>query len=121
MLPGIRPIAGLEDIPSAATDINESGVIVGWMEPVLSFRIGESRQRRAFHWENGVLTDLGDLDVVRPSPEHATEALAINEQGVVVGMSADSAFLYRDGEMMSLGNPCSDALTPNAPDRPPRP
>jgi len=118
---GIRPLAGLEDIPSAATDVTEGGVIVGWMEPVLTFRIGEYRQRRAFRWENGVLTDLGDLDVVRPSPEHATEALAINEQGVVVGVSANRAFLYRDGEMLSLGSPCSDALTPNTPDRPPRP
>jgi probable HAF family extracellular repeat protein len=118
---GIRPLAGLEDIRSAATDVTESGVIVGWMEPVMSFRIGEFRQRRAFRWENGVLTDLGDLDVIHPSPEHATEALAINEQGVVVGVSASTAFLYRDGEMLSLGEPCSDALTPHAPDRLPRP
>ncbi|MGH7565732.1 MAG: hypothetical protein ACREK2_02785 [Gemmatimonadota bacterium] len=118
---GIRPLAGLEDIPSAATDITEGGVIVGWMEPIMSFPIGEYRQRRAFRWENDVLTDLGDLDVVRPSPEHATEALAINEEGVVVGVSAGTAFLYRDGEMLSLGEPCSDALTPRAPDRPPPP
>lgn len=115
---GIRPLAGIQDIPSAATDITESGVIVGWMEPIMSFPVGERRQRRAFAWEHGRVTDLGDLDVIHPSHEHATEALAINEEGVVVGVSASTAFVYRDGKMLSLGHPCSDALTANAGDRP---
>lgn len=75
------PAAGF----SAASDINDAGVVVGWAE-------NDAGQRRAFRYENGVMEDLNELlylvnDQGQPLPTRLvlTEARGINEDGLIVG------------------------------------
>jgi len=70
---------------SAASAINDSGVVVGWAE-------NEQRERRAFIYEDGQMTDLNtqlyllneDGSITTPSIV-LTEARDINDDGVIVG------------------------------------
>lgn len=70
---------------SAASAINDKGVVVGWAE-------NEDRERRAFIWENGEMKDLNELlyllneegTTIVPGVT-LTEARDINEDGVIVG------------------------------------
>jgi probable HAF family extracellular repeat protein len=69
--------------------------------------------RHAFVWDNGVMTDLGVLGIWAPGCEVEracadAEAIAINDEGVVVGWSDDSSRLRRavvwaNGEVRDLG------------------
>jgi probable HAF family extracellular repeat protein len=73
---------------SAASAINDKGVVVGWAE-------NEDRERRAFIYENGEMRDLNDLlylfteegSVIVPGIV-LTEARDINDDGVIVGWGA---------------------------------
>jgi probable HAF family extracellular repeat protein len=75
----------------------------------LSQITGHSRETdgtpRAFIWDNGVMTDLGD---VYPHKVHGTYGQAINNMNQIVGFSLDElgffrAFIWEDGEMRDLG------------------
>ena len=86
---------------SVANDLTESGQIVGWMEPP------DTLGRRAYVHDGQQVTDLGTL----PGGSFS-QALAINEQGYVVGVwgSVQSgkappieAFIWKDGVMTGLG------------------
>ncbi|MDI1461309.1 hypothetical protein QEZ54_10050 [Catellatospora sp. KI3] len=86
---------------SAATDVNEFGVVVGH-----SFTPnGPGQYSRAFRWENGVMADLGSLG----GPIVA--ANGINNKGWIVGSSnltsgsnIHHAFLWRPGlGMVDIG------------------
>ncbi|MCX5675447.1 MAG: PEP-CTERM sorting domain-containing protein [Planctomycetota bacterium] len=84
---------GLGPYPEA-TDINDSGQVVGYALPPP----GE----HAFLWKNGVVTDLGALPGGNQS-----YAFAINNAGQVVGYSwaydgPHHAFLWEDGLMSPL-------------------
>jgi probable HAF family extracellular repeat protein len=69
--------------------------------------------RHPFVWDNGVMTDLGVLGIWAPGCEVEracadAEAIAINDEGVVVGWSDDSSRLRRavvwaNGELRDLG------------------
>ncbi len=89
---------------SAATDVNNAGVIVGWAEDDAYFP-------HAVVWDNGTVTDLGGFG--------GTEARAhgINNAGLIVGtasvaieklppevchVSALRPFVYRNGAMIDL-------------------
>ena len=70
---------------SAASAVNEQGVIVGWAE-------NEKGQRRAFIYENGQMQDLNNLLYLVDENGNAivpgivlTEARDINSDGVIVG------------------------------------
>lgn len=70
---------------SAASGINSDGVIVGWAE-------NDTRQRRAFIYKDGQMTDLNTLifarnekEVAIPSSLILREARDINDDGVIVG------------------------------------
>lgn len=58
---------------------------------------------RAYLNDNGTVTDLGLLDRPSYTGPHETEAIAINNQGQIVGVSKKSAFLYSNGMMTDLG------------------
>lgn len=108
--------------PEQASDINESGQIVGQMgvNEKLSFF-------HAFMWENGTLRDLGVLDEAgREGPYGPelinTRATGINDVGQIVGNSEPhfpdkefdtrpGPFIYQDGEMHNL----NDRLDPAFP------
>ena len=89
---------------SWAQSINNQGQIVG------GFRHPDDLDTsRAFLYENGQMRDLGNL--LGPTSDHPTNgsyALAINNNGQVVGNSdgfgGTHAFLYGNGQMQDLGS-----------------
>jgi probable HAF family extracellular repeat protein len=77
------------------TGLNERGQVIGARETVSGLR--------AFLWQDGEITDLGTLP-----GDKTSEALAINEQGQIVGRSKSAsgaihAFVWQDGVMASIG------------------
>jgi probable HAF family extracellular repeat protein len=82
---------------SAAQDINDAGVVVGWIA-------AEDRgPPRAFRWENGVMTDLGVF------PGEVTYAVAIDCSGRIAGYGISPAgeyhgWLWVDGAVRDLGS-----------------
>jgi probable HAF family extracellular repeat protein len=86
---------------SYAADINDAGEIVG------ASQTNGDASIHAFLWEDGVMTDLGTLGGAHT---WRSEATAINENGWVVGYSADinrqsRAVLWRDGTVIDIGAP----------------
>ena len=82
---------------SAAVDINEAGVAVGWIAPE---NLGP---QRAFRWENGVMTDLGVF------PGENTWAVAIDCNGRIAGHAVsrtgeDHGWLWVAGVVRDLGS-----------------
>ncbi|MEQ9624207.1 MAG: PEP-CTERM sorting domain-containing protein [Coleofasciculus chthonoplastes F1-TOW-03] len=97
-------LSGRENDPHVPISINNVGQIVG--RSGLLF----DEDRRAFLWDNGVMTDLGSLEGLR------SEALDINDSGQIVGHSEintpgffpyaiypSHAFLWENGVMTDLG------------------
>lgn len=80
---------------SVATAVNDHGQIVG-------YSWSEGGGLRCFLWENGRMTDLGDLG------GGDCQAFGINDQGIVVGRSLTAAlgmrgFRWENGVMEELG------------------
>lgn len=75
--------------------INGAGVVVGESDNSFS---------QAFRWENGVMTSVGSL-----VPAGTGVARAINDSGVVVGVSGNRAFRATDEGISDLGS--LDGLT----------
>jgi probable HAF family extracellular repeat protein len=87
---------------SIANDINNDGLVVGESAPAGAF-LGH-----AFRYEGGQMQDLGVLNTL-PSPFSFSNALAINDDGWIVGGSSSDtrsmeAFVYADGTMTGLGS-----------------
>jgi probable HAF family extracellular repeat protein len=84
---------------SAPTDINNAGQISGY-----SFILGPGGGNRGWIYDDGVMTDIGDLGGDRST------AFGINELGQVVGTADTStpgvnhAFLWGDGVITDLGS-----------------
>lgn len=81
---------------SVATAINPAGEVVGWSETA-------ARDRHAFRWKKGAMTDLGTLG------GSSSLANGINPAGRVVGISSTAdgsshAFLWEKGMMTDLGD-----------------
>jgi probable HAF family extracellular repeat protein len=86
---------------SAATGINERGMVVG--SSIADARYGPTTAR-AFAWTEA--SGMIDLGVAAPG-HRSSEAAAVNERGQVVGTSWDAqgtphAFLHEDGRMRAL-------------------
>src|SRR2546421_7035119 len=90
---------------SFAMGISNRGQIVGNYD----FKAGlDATATRAFLYNSGKITDLGTLYGNNPPDVAFTGAVAINEQGQIVGSGRLSigdthAFLYSDGVMRDLG------------------
>jgi probable HAF family extracellular repeat protein len=85
-------------VASTATDINNSGQVVGYEQAA-------DYSNHAFIWQNGVMTDLGTLGGID------SMAFGINDLGQVVGVSyavdangnqLQHAFLWQNGVMTDL-------------------
>jgi probable HAF family extracellular repeat protein len=88
----VQDLGALDDpsLFSYATSINDYGTVVGGSQ-IAAGGI------RAFAYKNGEMTDLGVL------PGHVgSVAMAINNNGVIVGASDNTAFVYKDGMMYDL-------------------
>jgi probable HAF family extracellular repeat protein len=77
-------IAG--DTSGAATNINDHGQAVG-ISGICDQAVGRYTAKHAVLWENGGVTDIGDLGA-----EFWNTPTAINQHGVVVGFAGDPAF-----------------------------
>jgi probable HAF family extracellular repeat protein len=92
---------------SVAMGLNDSQQVVGWSH-VTGCTVDGQPCRRAFLWENGVMTDLGLL-----SGDEGSIARAINESGLIVGTSERdvvagfgvyAGFSYESGTMTALAD-----------------
>jgi probable HAF family extracellular repeat protein len=78
------------DTSGAATAINDNGQIVG-ISGICDQAVGRHTAKHAVLWENGQVTDLGNLGA-----EWWNTPTAINEDGDVVGFAGDPAFVGGD-------------------------
>src|SRR5438552_2872772 len=90
------------DTYSTGVKLNDAGQVIGWS--VRDSSDFGSLGARSFLWDNGVMTDLGNLG----DPDVGTMATDINEAGQVVGWirnasAYDRAFLWEDGAIRDLG------------------
>lgn len=79
-----------DDTSGAATAINDNGQIVG-ISGICDQAVGRHTAKHAVLWENGGVTDLGNLGA-----EWWNTPTAINEDGVIVGFAGDPAFVEGD-------------------------
>src|SRR5881392_1283328 len=75
------------DTSGAATAINDNGQIVG-ISGICDQAVGRHSARHAVLWENGGVTDIGNLGA-----EWWNTPTAINQHGDVVGFAGDPAFV----------------------------
>jgi probable HAF family extracellular repeat protein len=78
------------DTSGAATAINDNGQVVG-ISGICDQAVGRHTAKHAVLWENGQVTDLGNLGA-----EWWNTPTAINQQGDVVGFAGDPAFVEGD-------------------------
>ena len=78
------------DTSGAATAINDNGQVVG-ISGICDQAVGRHTARHAVLWENGGVTDIGNLGA-----EFWNTPTAINQQGDVVGFAGDPAFVEGD-------------------------
>ncbi len=94
---------------SQANDINNLGLIIGNSKIDLA---GGAFVTHAAMWDNGNIIDLGDLSA---DTEVRSDALGVNDNGLVVGWSIDGASsratLWQDGTIYNL----NDLLDPADP------
>jgi len=79
-----------DDTSGAATAINDNGQIVG-ISGICDQAVGRHTAKHAVLWENGAVTDLGNLGA-----EWWNTPTAINEDGEIVGFAGDPAFVEGD-------------------------
>jgi probable HAF family extracellular repeat protein len=80
------------DTSGAATAINDNGQVVG-ISGICDQALGRHTARHAVLWENGGVTDIGNLGA-----EWWNTPTAINQHGDVVGFAGDPAFV--EGEIL---------------------
>jgi probable HAF family extracellular repeat protein len=78
------------DTAGAATAINDNGQIVG-ISGICDQAVGRHTARHAVLWENGGVTDIGNLGA-----QWWNTPTAINQRGDVVGFAGDPAFVEGD-------------------------
>jgi probable HAF family extracellular repeat protein len=78
------------DTSGAATAINDNGQIVG-ISGICDQAVGRHTARHAVLWENGGVTDIGNLGA-----NWWNTPTAINQHGDVVGFAGDPAFVEGD-------------------------
>jgi probable HAF family extracellular repeat protein len=93
----LGPTDQIQDLPlmsgdtsGAATAINDSGQIVG-ISGICDQAVGRHTAKHAVLWENGGVTDLGNLGA-----QWWNTPTAINQQGDIVGFAGDPAFVEGD-------------------------
>jgi probable HAF family extracellular repeat protein len=78
------------DTSGAATAINDNGQIVG-ISGICDQAIGRHTAKHAVFWENGGVTDLGNLGA-----QWWNTPTAINQRGDIIGFAGDPAFVEGD-------------------------
>jgi probable HAF family extracellular repeat protein len=78
------------DTSGAATTINDNGQIVG-ISGICDQAVGRHTAKHAVLWENGGVTDLGNLGA-----QWWNTPTAINQRGDIVGFAGDPAFVEGD-------------------------
>jgi probable HAF family extracellular repeat protein len=78
------------DTSGAATAINDNGQIVG-ISGICDQAVGRHTAKHAVLWENGGVTDLGNLGA-----QWWNTPTAINQRGDIVGFAGDPAFVEGD-------------------------
>jgi probable HAF family extracellular repeat protein len=93
---------------SEAYAINDRGQVVGWSTIDQSTCTAFDGCWHAFHWEDGIMTDLLGLD-----PRFQSYAYSLNDKGQIVGISATQDYpfgdfrpvLWHNGSIVDLGKP----------------
>jgi probable HAF family extracellular repeat protein len=90
---GLRPLGSLGGRHSMAAGINDAGQVVGSGSPASG-----TDPWHAFVWQDGVMTDLNDLDIANRDAWLLERADSINNHGVIVGsglVPVDGRFVRR--------------------------
>lgn len=94
-------------VPGTTVAFNDRRQVVGWME------VPDVSIMHAYVWDDGVVTDLGNLV---GAPKWST-TVDINDKGWVLGAASSTemaTFLWRDGELIDLGMPRGAPFAPAA-------
>ena len=86
------PLSAPDDTAGAAVAINDAGQAVG-ITGICDQAVGRYTAKHAVLWQNGTVTDLGNLGA-----EFWNTPTAINQSGTVVGFAGDPA--YPEGDIL---------------------
>src|SRR5262249_6153241 len=87
----IRDLGTVGGLDSSARGISNRGQVVGFSAPATNDRT------LAFVWDQGTMTALPVL-----GNAVASEAFDVNDSGIVVGLSGDSAVFWQNGQVHAL-------------------
>lgn len=96
----ISDLGALGGLHSTANAIDAQALVVGWAEVA-------DNSAAAFQWQNGKMTQLASLPGSVTSPGNGTQAIAVNDLGVIVGSCVTStgvthAVIWSNGKITDL-------------------
>lgn len=101
---GFLDIGTLGGYFTRVCDMNDLGQIVGESECANSSLVNEQKERHAFMWQDGFITDLGALPGDLGIPGDQSIATGINNFGEIIGMS--NFLIAHKGKMLRKHNRC---------------
>lgn len=98
----ISDLGALGGLHSTANAINAQALVVGWAEV-------PDNSAAAFQWQNGKMSQLPSLPGSVTSPGNGTQAIAVNDLGVIVGSCVTStgethAVIWSNGNITDLNS-----------------
>ncbi len=81
---------GMQDLTTLPGDAASIGLAINDNDEVTGVSLDAKFNPRAFHWQNGTMTDLNTLIRNNPSSLYLLFACSINARGEIIGLAADA-------------------------------